>query len=46
MNARFGWRVQLVDATHALNRSAGASYPNVLRGRSFSRRATALSYIF
>ncbi len=27
---------QPIDATHALNRSAGVSNPSVLRGRSFS----------
>jgi len=30
---------QPVDATHALNLSAGVSNSNVLRGRSFSCRA-------
>ena len=30
-----GLRAQLVDATHALNLSAGVSYSSVLRGRSF-----------
>ncbi len=30
------WRSQPVDATQALNRSAGVSNPNVLRGRSLS----------
>ena len=35
---------QPIDATHALNRSAGVSNPNVLRGRSFNWRATALSF--
>ena len=29
-------RVQLIDATHALKRSAGVSNSNVLRGRSFN----------
>ena len=33
---------QSVDATQALNLSAGVSNPNVLRGRSFSCRATLL----
>ena len=28
--------VQPIDATHALNRSAGVSNPSVLRGRSFN----------
>ena len=36
-------RVQTVDATHALNLSAGVSYSNVFLGRSFKRRATAFS---
>ncbi len=31
---------QPIDATHALNLSAGVSNPSVLRGRSFSCRAT------
>jgi len=31
---------QSVDATHALNLSAGVSNSNVLRGRSLNRRAT------
>jgi len=38
-------RAQPVDATHALNLSAGVSNSNVLRGRSFSCRATALSFV-
>jgi hypothetical protein len=33
---------QLIDATHALNLSAGVSNPRVLRGRSLSWRATLL----
>ena len=37
-------RSQLVDATHALKRSAGVSYPSVIRGRSLSCLATALSF--
>jgi len=36
----FGVPPQPVDATHALNLSAGVSNPSVLRGRSFSCRAT------
>ncbi len=36
-------RLQLVDATHALNLSAGVSNSNVSRGRSFNSRATLLS---
>ena len=36
-------RVQPIDATHALNLSAGVSYSNVFLGRSFKRRATAFS---
>ena len=41
---RLQLRAQPVDATHALNRSAGVSYYRVLRGRSFNWRATALSF--
>src|SRR5450759_703110 len=37
-------RIQAVDATHALNRSAGVSKSRVFLGRSFSLRATALSF--
>jgi signal peptidase I len=37
-----GVPAQLVDATHALNLSAGVSNPRVLRGRSLSWRATLL----
>ena len=33
-------RPQPIDATHALNRSAGVSNASVLRGRSFNCRAT------
>jgi hypothetical protein len=40
----FGPRFQQVDATHALNRSAGVSYPSVIRGRSLSCLATALNF--
>ena len=36
-------RLQPVDATHALNLSAGVSNSNVSRGRSFNSRATLLS---
>ena len=43
VNGGFGRWAQPVDATHALNRSAGVSYSNVFRGRSFNCRATALS---
>jgi hypothetical protein len=39
-----GLSAQPVDATHALNRSAGVSKPKVLRGRSFNWHATALSF--
>ena len=39
----FWLRLQLVDATHWLNRSAGVSKFNVFLGRSFSLRATAFS---
>ena len=37
-------RSQWIDATHALKRSAGVSYPSVFRGRSLSCLATALSF--
>ena len=43
-NVAFGRRFQRVDATHALKRSAGVSYPSVFRGRSLSCLATALSF--
>ena len=36
---------QPIDATHELNRSAGVSKSNVFLGRSFSCRATALSFV-
>ncbi len=36
MNVSYGLRLQPVDATHALNLSAGVSNPNVSRGRSFN----------
>jgi hypothetical protein len=39
-NVRFWLSLQPVDATHALNRSAGVSNSNVSRGRSFNSRAT------
>ena len=42
--SEFEMPVQPVDATHALNRSAGVSNPSVLRGRSFNWRATAFSF--
>ena len=45
-NARYVLRVQLVDATQALNLSAGVSYSNVFLGRSLSWRATALSLLW
>ena len=41
---RFQRWFQRMDATHALNRCAGVSYPSVFRGRSFSCLATALSF--
>ena len=44
LNFRLGLPVQPIDATHALNRSAGVSYSSVLRGRSFNRRAMAFSF--
>jgi hypothetical protein len=40
---RFEVRIQSIDATHWPNRSAGVSKLSVFRGRSFSRRAMALS---
>jgi hypothetical protein len=43
MNVCFGLRFQPVDATHALNRSAGVSKFNVFLGRSLSRLAMAFS---
>src|SRR5665647_3257815 len=43
-NDRFSVWIQPVDATHALNRSAGVSKSRVFLGRSFSLRATALSF--
>ena len=43
-NAGNEGRSQLIDATHALKRSAGVSYPSVIRGRSLSCLATALSF--
>ena len=36
LNVRYVLPAQPVDATHALNLSAGVSNPNVLRGRSFN----------
>jgi hypothetical protein len=36
-------RIQPIDATQALNRSAGVSNSSVLRGRSFSWRTTAFN---
>ena len=41
---RFVLRFQPVDATQALNRSAGDSNSSVSLGRSFNCRATALSF--
>ena len=41
--AALGLRLQPVDATHWLNRSAGVLKSNVFLGRSLSCRATALS---
>jgi hypothetical protein len=43
LNDREGWRIQPVDATIWLNRSAGVSKFSVFRGRSFNRLATASS---
>ena len=37
------WRIQPVNATHALNISAGVWKPSVLRGLSFNCLAIALS---
>jgi hypothetical protein len=42
MHFHYALPAQLVDATHALNLSAGVSNPRVLRGRSLSWRATLL----
>ena len=39
-HVRFGLPAQPIDATHALNLSAGVSNLKVLRGRSLSWRAT------
>jgi hypothetical protein len=39
-NVRYALLAQPVDATQALNLSAGVSNSKVLRGRSFSWRAT------
>jgi len=44
LNFRLGLQIQMVDATNALNLSAGVSYPSVFLGRSFSCRATAFSF--
>jgi len=44
LNVRFRVRAQPVDATQALNFSAGVSNPRVLRGRSLSWRATLLRW--
>ena len=41
----FEWPAQAIDATQALNRSAGVANPRVLRGRSLSCRATLLSCV-
>jgi hypothetical protein len=43
-NVRLVRRVQTVDATHALNLSAGVPYPGVFLGRSFNCRAIAFSF--
>jgi hypothetical protein len=43
LNDRFGGRIQLVNATHSLNISAGVLKPSVLRGLSFNCLAIALS---
>jgi len=42
-NEGYGLRIQPVDATQWPKRSAGVSKPSVALGRSFSRRAMALS---
>ena len=42
-NVHFGLRIQPIDATHWAKRSAGVSKLSVSLGRSFRRRATALS---
>ena len=44
INVRCCLSAQPVDATQALNRSAGVANPRVLRGRSLSCRATLLSW--
>ena len=44
MNVRYGRRSQPVDATHSANFSAGVWYCKVLRGRSLSCLAIALSF--
>jgi len=43
LNGSYVLPPQLVDATHALNLSAGVSNSKVFRGRSLSWRATAFS---
>jgi hypothetical protein len=43
IDVRFGLRIQPIDATHWAKRSAGVSKLSVSLGRSFRRRATALS---
>lgn len=42
-NVPFGLWIQLVDATHSLNISAGVLYPKVFLGRSFNFLAIASS---
>src|SRR5437899_4910198 len=44
VHVRFALPAQPVDATQALNFSAGVSNPRVLRGRSLSWRATLLRW--
>src|SRR5260370_20019006 len=44
MHFHYGLPAQPVDATQALNFSAGVSNPRVLRGRSLSWRATLLRW--
>jgi hypothetical protein len=43
LKSAFGLRIQPIDATHWAKRSAGVSKLSVSLGRSFRRRATALS---
>ncbi|MBL4801875.1 MAG: hypothetical protein JKY45_08265 [Emcibacter sp.] len=42
INGSYARWFQRIDATHALKRSAGGSYPSVFRGRSLSSLAIAI----